>query len=161
MDGTVRAALVALMLGACAPATPPPIELAALDAVLFGRDVQPYVAVACGTLDCHGAAGRPLRLYSELGLRLSADLRKMPLTDAEIAANVDSVEAVDPGAGPDDTLFVRKPLAIAAGGLYHKGGAIWSARTDAGYVCLHGWLTGADVSTACADAYAPIALPPP
>jgi hypothetical protein len=72
---------VALALPACAGPSEPAQRIKAGDAELYASYVQPYVEAGCATLDCHGDPGRPLRLYSELGLRKAAELRPRPLSD--------------------------------------------------------------------------------
>jgi hypothetical protein len=149
---------VLLGLAACS-SLEPPAEVARLDSAAYVRDVHPYVAARCATLDCHGMAGRPLRIYSELGLRARAELRGHPLTLEEQLANVQAVEGLDPGVAADEHLLLRKPLALALGGIAHKGKEIWLERSDPGYVCLRGWLVGAPDAAACAAAYEPVKIP--
>ena len=153
-------ALLALLAGACTTGEPT-AAVSRLDVDVYVRDVYPYMAARCGTLDCHGMAGRPLRIYSELSLRASADLRGKPITMAEQVANVHSVEGVDPGAAPDDSMVLRKPLAKALGGIDHKGLELWPDCTAPGYLCLRGWLAGQPDSAACAAAYDPVKIPDP
>src|SRR4029077_17724720 len=57
--------------------------------------VSPVFERRCGTLDCHVQAGRPLRIFSGLGLRLPNDAGDTPgqgaTTPDEIVANYRSV----------------------------------------------------------------------
>jgi len=135
------------------PATVPP------DPPVDGSDwavhVQPYAERRCGTMDCHGDPGRPLRVYSIEGLRDSAD-RQSPLSAFEVEANEASARAVSPGADADSHAFLLEPLATAAGGWDHVGGEIWGSTDDPGYRCLRRWLEGSDPSTACAEAVASV-----
>jgi hypothetical protein len=104
------------------------VTLDQLDVVAYGESVHPVVEAHCATLDCHGLAGRPLRLYAETGLRLRDELRDTALTDEEIALDVASFAAVDPPhLGTRDHLALRKGLAVAAGGIHH-GPALADAR---------------------------------
>ena len=108
----------------------------------------------CATLDCHGDPGRPLRIYSETGLRALGRDRALPLDAAEIAANVESIVAVDPGApDADHHRLVLEPLAPSAGGMHHVGGDVWLDRSDPGYVCLREWLAGRSPGTSCEVAF--------
>jgi len=122
--------------------------------------VQPYVGLRCGSLDCHGDSGRPLRLYAEYGLRMRAELRDEPVAAAEIADNVAAFAGISAGsepAGSPGSLALHKGLAVAAGGFAHAGGDIWDSVDEPGYVCLRGWLDGQSgdpaVADACASAY--------
>jgi hypothetical protein len=116
------------------------------------------MSAQCGTIDCHGMAGRPLRVYSELGLRASADLRGKPITMAEQVDNVRAVEGVDPGASLDDSMVLRKPLAKALGGIDHKGLELWPDKNAPGYLCIRGWMAGQPDDAACAAAYDPVRI---
>lgn len=108
----------------------------------------------CGSLDCHGAIGRNLRLYSERGLRLpqadgGATPGSAPTTIDEVSANYLSVMSLEPentnlvldGADPYSLLLVKKPLEIEK----HKGGPALRRGDDA-EKCIVSWLTR-DVST--------------
>ncbi len=107
----------------------------------FATYVQPVLEAGCASLDCHGVAGRPLRLYGRDGLRLDADLRGMDATEQEVAANIRAIDGLTPAQGQiEDHLILRKPLAIAAGGMHHVGGELWLDQSDPAYRCLHAWL---------------------
>lgn len=130
------------------------------DSAGYIAEVNPYVAVGCATLDCHGDPGRPLRLYSEIGLRASTN-RDVPLTMSELDANIQSFVAVD-SAPPLQHLAILKPLAESAGGLDHVGGDVWSDVNDPGYRCVLAWLEGhvSDEQAACEEARSGVMLPP-
>lgn len=130
--------------------------------------IHPIFEGSCATLDCHGDEGRPLRLYSETGLRIRDDLRTppgvptMPIVEEELAANVASIDAVDADQPNVDMRFLLlKPLSNTAGGLHHYGGRIWSGPDDVAYQCVRGWLLNTIFVDACAAAAARDALPPP
>ena len=100
------------------------------------RATFPLVADAmerrCATLDCHGSAGRNLRLYSGSGLRLDpVNLPgSMSTTEAEYDASYRSVVGLEPeilstvvsegGAAPERLTLVRKARGLE----YHKPGAV-------------------------------------
>lgn len=132
------------------------------DEAAYVSDVQPILEARCASLDCHGADGRPLRLYAETGRRLRDDLRGQPLAPEEVQANLRALAAIDPGAAPDENLIITKPLA---GGVGHKGGDEWLDENEPQVVCVRGWLAGqsgdADVMAACATAKQQVMLPPP
>jgi hypothetical protein len=123
------------------------------------RNVFPQVADAmqqhCGTLDCHGQAGRNMRLYGQFGLRL--DPKGDPLgqvtSNAEYDACYASIAALEPEAmsqvvqrmAPPDTLaMVRKPRGIEE----HKGGQV-VVQGDALDSCMVGWLVGEFDASPC------------
>lgn len=111
------------------------------DVAGFEAAVQPVVTETCGSLDCHGDPGRPLRLYAERGLRLTRELRDQPITAAELELNAAAFIGVSPGA-VDDHLALLKPLAIGAGGMEHIGGELWSSTADPDYAAIRAWLGG-------------------
>jgi hypothetical protein len=132
------------------------------DRAAYVQWVQPILEARCATLDCHGDAGRALRLYAPTGRRLRDDLRVVhddgglpALVDEEITANLRSIAAVR-------DLVIPKPLA---GGLGHEGGEQWRSPDEPQVVCVQGWLDGksADpgVTAACTTARDEVKLSPP
>ncbi|HEY2516025.1 MAG TPA: hypothetical protein VGI39_34375 [Polyangiaceae bacterium] len=123
--------------------------------------VQAVLAARCGTLDCHGSMGRPLRIFSQFGLRLVDDAGNVSggaaTTEAEIFADYSAAISVQPEltskvfAGIDDPhvlLLLRKPLARER----HKGGQVFQSGDD-GDNCLSSWLSAQGVDyTACKNA---------
>lgn len=160
------AALAAgLALAGCSVRDQGVVSLEELDAEAYARDVHPVFEARCATLDCHGVADRPLRLYAETGLRARDDLRDRPMTAEELLANVRAVEAIDPGAPFDRGMMMRKPLAPAAGGVAHEGGDVWRDPAEAQPSCVVAWLRGESqdpaAQEACEAAAAEVELPPP
>lgn len=119
--------------------------------------VSQMLGARCGSLDCHGHAGRPLRLYHGQGLRLSVDDRpgQGATTADEHAANLRAAVGLEPeltaqvmgedGADPERLTLFRKALGIEA----HKGN---TARDDDVEACLRGWLASAIDVEVCARA---------
>jgi hypothetical protein len=116
----------------------------------------------CGTLDCHGQVGRPLRIYGQYGLRFVDDAGNTPgmqaTTPTEHEANYQSViglqpeimtEVVQGNAPPEDLLLLRKPLQLER----HKGGAVL-VEGDDGDTCILSWLAGQTNFNACTAAVA-------
>jgi hypothetical protein len=128
----------------------------------FGATPGPsaYLERRCGSLDCHGQAGRPLLLRSKNGLRLSPNdtTGGNPRTNEEVRANYVAVIGLEPeilasvaaegGADPERLMLLRKPLGTER----HKGGKIFADRSDGGYVCLISWLRGTLDASACDSA---------
>ncbi len=123
--------------------------------------VSPVFERRCGTLDCHGQVGRPLRIYSGLGLRLPNDAGDIPgsgaTTPDEITANYRAVIGLQPEqmtrviageAPPDSLLILSKPLNLES----HKGGPAFAPTGDPGAGCITTWILGAVDATQCAAA---------
>jgi hypothetical protein len=125
--------------------------------------VSAYMERRCGTLDCHGAATIPMRLYGEFGRRHPTE-GNFPgdavTTVAELDANYGTVCTVEPektaeqvgvfGPTAEELLIVRKARGIEG----HKGGAIVKESDEADQ-CIVGWLRGqslAEVSVHCQNA---------
>jgi hypothetical protein len=117
--------------------------------------MQPH----CGTLDCHGQAGRNLRLFGGRGLRLLAGANPLAgdTTSEEYDATFWSVVGLEPealsdvladkGADPERLSLIRK----ARGHERHKGGTLMNAG-DALDRCLLSWLAGAVSEAPCQTA---------
>jgi hypothetical protein len=121
------------------------------DEAAYGSYVQPILEARCATLDCHGNVERPLRLYARTGLRASDALRDRPFSVDELTANVRSLAAIDPGAAPEASVILSKPLA---GGQAHEGGDLWTRSDEPQVVCVRSWLAGAVDVAACTTAAA-------
>ncbi len=119
--------------------------------------VHVFLEKQCGTLDCHGQAGRPLRFYSAGGLRALSDAGNVSGVGAdtpdEIYANFVSVVALEPEeisrvvAGQDPPTFllvVKKPRGLEN----HKGGVRFN-EGDVEDLCLTSWLTGQYDAMSC------------
>lgn len=130
----------------------------------FDQGVDLFMEKRCGALDCHGQIGRPLRIYSQNGLRMvdgnkqgARDTR--PTTPEELQANYYSVVGLEPeeisksrvsqGAFTD-FLLLKKPLSIEGGGVRHKGGPVIRS-TDSGFECLITWISGNANKAKCDD----------
>jgi hypothetical protein len=125
--------------------------------------VSGYMERRCGTLDCHGAATIPMRLYGQFGRRLPDEGNVpggAPTTAAELDANYATACSIEPektaeqvenfGQKAEELLIVRKARGIEG----HKGGTIVK-EGDPGDQCIVGWLRGLQldaVSKACQDA---------
>ncbi len=150
-------ALLTFGAAACSgPAVGHEVPSALPDPATFGP-VAALLDARCGSLDCHGRAGRNLRLYGSAGLRLSASDRPLvpPCnTSDEVTQDYASVVGLEPerlggvvaGGDPAALTLVRK----ARGAEAHKGGSVW-APGDAADVCLTGWLQGSPRASSCAE----------
>ncbi len=126
------------------------VDLFAPDYGTYREHVDAYLQRRCGTLDCHGQAGRAYRIYGFSGLRDAEDdaglvSGKQPTTEAEVRANYASAVGLEPeemsrlmasdGAQPTRLMLLRKPLRLER----HKGGPAM-AEDDVGYRCIVAWL---------------------
>lgn len=165
-------ALSAFALGACVDPNAEAPTACPSEAVFTGRSpdggapspaVSDYMARRCGTLDCHGRAERPLRLYGQYGLRTPAENNVSggkATTLAELKANYASACGLEPektaaavkdlGQSAELLLIVQKARGVEG----HKGGAVVRAGGP-GDRCIVGWLRGDDpsvVAAACQEA---------
>jgi hypothetical protein len=131
----------------------------------FGLPVAAYLDHRCGTLDCHGQAGRNFRIWGCEGMRLDPTdipqcnraLGGRVATPAEHQATYRSLVGLEPavmsavvaghGEHPELLTFVRK----ARGTETQKGGALITPG-DAQDNCITSWLAGATDTMACATA---------
>jgi hypothetical protein len=147
------------------------------DYLLYKKYVDTYLDRRCGTLDCHGQAGRAFRMYGVFGLRLYREdaglisglqdtiedekyqnyLSVIGLEPEEMSR----VVANDPSSNPRKLLLLKKPLNLDGNGEEHKGGSVMAPNDD-GERCLTKWLTtpkgapdlDAEGITACTNAAA-------
>lgn len=157
---------IAITIAACA-SSPSPDRITVIlapDQKQFTANVSAFLERRCGTLDCHGQVGRPLRVYSGRGLRILNDASNVPggalTTPQELQANYQSAIGLepevlsqvvaDPGNNPPSRLLiVNKPR----GSERHKGGTVVVAGDD-GDRCITSWITGSVDTQACAAATA-------
>ncbi len=131
------------------------------------NNVSPFLEHRCGSLDCHGQVGRPLRIYSDWGLRKKAredgSRETGATTNEERTANYYAVVGLEPEnmvacyatEGQDRATFqlLLKPIGIENGGIRHKGGPVLSPNNnDSGWKCLFGWVSGKPDKNACVEA---------
>jgi hypothetical protein len=125
--------------------------------------VSAFIERRCGTVDCHGAAHRWMRIHGQLGRRLPGEGNVSggaPTTAAELDANYSSVCGLEPektaeqvdtfGQSAEELLIVRKARGIEG----HKGGQIVK-EGDPGDQCIVGWLRSvplADLAPLCQQA---------
>jgi hypothetical protein len=142
------------------------------------NNVSLFMERRCGSLDCHGQVGRPLRIYSEWGLRLHTGDNntrdKRPTQPDERLENYLAVVGLDPenlaicfdknsdGTAYDSLQLLKKPLDISGGGIRHKGGPVLhQSQSDKGWACLHNWACAGPDTLNAADCTAAAKYPQP
>jgi hypothetical protein len=143
----------------CSPiAQQPSSSIAELDEMVFRCAVEPILIRSCSYLACHGNPGFPLRVYSIGKLRSVAprSLSELiqPLTPEERNANFRSAVAFTyGGVRPDDNLLLRKVLPAQDGGFAHKGGAMFSGKSDPRAMTIRAWLAGEPLPCATSETF--------
>lgn len=131
------------------------------------RPVSAVLERRCGTLDCHGAMPRPMRIYGQYGLRRYEPENtenvenyaeyysggKEPTTFAELQDNYRSLCGLEPElleqvfakkSDPQVLTLIRKARLLEK----HKGGLLWN-KGEPGDLCLTNFLTGNNDTTPC------------
>jgi hypothetical protein len=141
-------AVLALGFG-CADEQEPP--LAARRSFLpFRMDVYPVLLSDCGFPACHGAPERFFRVYGPGRTRLPNSDGTLPeafdtSTVAEQELTYQLALSMIDERNRSDSLLLRKPLAVEAGGSGHLGvdsygRDVYRTTQDAGYVKLARWV---------------------
>ena len=132
-------------------------------AQFIDQGVSTFMEKRCGSLDCHGQVGRPLRLYSANGLRknLVKGVRDTRATQPdELLENYYATVGLEPedislarvsNGTYTDFLLLKKPLGIEGRGVRHKGGPVLRV-TDPGFECLVSWIEGTANKAKCEEA---------
>lgn len=145
-----------LLAGACSKPNAP-VELRAPSRLEFSA-VSSVLELRCGSLDCHGAPARSLRIFGVYGLRW--DRRDAPggrdTTPEEIEATYQALISIDPerlsrvsadaGQGAETWL----PLSKGRGREAHEGG-VRLVPSSAADQCVVSWVAGHIDFDACAD----------
>ena len=116
------------------------------DGVQFVHEVYPLLLRDCGFPACHGAPERFLRVLGPGRVRETNDIE---LNDAPLLREVElsyarAVSMLATSDEPVDSLLLRKPLALAAGGQTHVGvdtfgQNLFRDRSDDDYQLLLAW----------------------
>jgi hypothetical protein len=152
----VRASLVVLA-GCVASGIDAPAPSVALDRELFRCNVQPVLAARCAFPACHGTQRRPLSLYAPGRQRYQVgwDRPTEPITAFELDANFGIASGFTTTTATGEPWLLAKPLAVGAGGYYHRGADLFGSEdvfvteADPGYQLLAGWIAGQTASPDC------------
>ena len=96
----------------------------------------------CGFHDCHGADERAFRVYGPGRVRLDPDTDAYDmLTGLEASDSWEIAKAFIDARHPEQSLLLRKPLAVGAGGAPHGGvdafgRDVYRTVNDEGYLAL-------------------------
>lgn len=136
------------------PASPPTPSTEAI----WQEDVYPLLLRDCGFPECHGDPGRFFRVYGPGRTRLSEEvLEEGQPVDRELFAQTAPIEALEmqltydrarsmlaSSDTPEQSLLLRKPLAVGQGGAPHmgtdeRGRDVYQTTGDDGYERLLRW----------------------
>lgn len=126
-------ALTLLLLGGCTP------DGSAFEA--FRRDVVPVLEQRCASTTCHGvaldaeAAGQSID-PAQLSFRVDGAGHIVDLEEAYRTAK----RAIDTVEDPEFSSLLRKPLALALGGVPHLGGHAFWSKTDPAFLAVRRWI---------------------
>jgi len=111
----------------------------------------------CGTLDCHGAPARNMRIYGVFGLRANGNAvtGNPDTTEEDLDATYESVTGVDPEALSRVLAGAEDPsrwivLSKGTGRESHVGEARLPSGS-AGHRCLVEWATGGEDLSSCSE----------
>ena len=121
---TLRIALLSALCGfalACAEDTPE-LVLATPDAARFQAEVYPVLLRDCGFHACHGSSERFLQVFGPGRGRLDPLTQPLdPILPAEVGYSYERARSMIDAHAPEQSLLLRKPLSVEAGGAGHEG----------------------------------------
>jgi hypothetical protein len=153
-------------LAACAQTQDWSSTLPSPDGKQFAAEVYPLLLRDCAFSTCHGAPERFLQIYGPGRVRLDPIASKPadPMTLAEVLHSYQRARSMLTDGGPvQQSLLLRKPLALEAGGQAHRGADdfgrnLFSSQSDPRYLALLGWAESQGLQPTAADVAAAAAL---
>jgi hypothetical protein len=115
------------------------------DGEQFVHEVYPLLLRDCAFSGCHGAPERFLRIVGPGRVRLQGIAPRDEPRLEEVMLSYDRARAtLSTTATPEQSLFLRKPLALAAGGQTHEGSDafgrnVYASKADPRYSVLLEW----------------------
>jgi hypothetical protein len=112
----------------------------------FKDDVYPVLIRDCAFQTCHGSEDRFFRVWGPGRVRLSSmSSADDPLTTEEVNANYARAVSLVDGDDPKNSLILRKPLAVEAGGAGHLGidnygRNVYRSIDSEGYLMISRWV---------------------
>jgi len=130
-----------------------------LDEAYFRCRVQPILTKSCAAFACHGDVKRYYHLFARNRLRMGGTeaTRNAAMKPEERGANYDATRAIVDLDARDESLLLKKPLDVSAGGYYHGGatrydkGDVFATTEDPDYVILEKWIHGEKEDAACIE----------
>jgi hypothetical protein len=119
----------------------------------FKEEVLPVMLRDCGFHTCHGAGERFFRVYGPGRARLNPATRAFDLPSGdEVELSYRLALSMIDAEHPAESLLLRKPLAVEAGGAAHLGADafgrnVYRTVNDSGYLVLARWVLGPSVAT--------------
>lgn len=119
--GARAVALLSALLAGCASVVEDGAP-AERDRGAFDAQVWPVLVRDCGFSECHGSSERFFRVLGPGHERLDPTMRlSAPVTEAELQFSFDRARSMIDASDPAQSLLLRKPLEVAAGGSGHEG----------------------------------------
>ena len=122
------------------------------DFATFQNEVLPVLLRDCGFNTCHGSSDRFFRVWGIGRARLNpAEATYQQTTQPELDYSKQMAEAMIDFDNPTQSLLLRKPLAVEAGGSDHLGADqygrnVYRTVNDPGYLVLTRWVVGANLT---------------
>jgi hypothetical protein len=118
------------------------------DYVTFKNEVHPVLLRDCGFHACHGSSDRFFRVWGIGHVRLDPIMSRElapPTTQNELDYSEQLAESMIDFKNPSQSLLIRKPLAVEAGGSGHFGSDLFGRNVyrtvnDQGYLVLARWV---------------------
>lgn len=159
LRGLMTALSCVVAMGGCAVDNPvEPLPEPSFE--YFACAVQPLLDRDCSFSGCHGNVQRGMQVLSPSRMRISSEyaIARMQTSDAEVEegihpalTNVELSFNYEQVRGYSRALsagrpapILDKPLAVAAGGIYHTAhGDVFASKDADGYKVIEAWLRGA------------------
>lgn len=122
--------------------------LAERDRAAFDQQVWPILVRDCGFSECHGSSQRFFRVVGPGHERLDPAMRLTePVTEAELQFSYDRARSMIDAGDPPQSMLLRKPLEVSAGGSGHEGTDnygrdVYRSVDDPSFRVLVTWVTG-------------------
>lgn len=132
------------LMAACGDASE--LSVGTPDRAEFTMTVYPILLRDCAFYACHGSSERFLQVFGPGRARLSLATRPLdPELDTEIIHSYDRARSLIDMQAPEDSLLLRKPLEVGAGGEGHQGADdlgrnVYQDKTDPSFIALRHWV---------------------
>lgn len=123
------------------------------DRAQFDAEVYPVLLRDCAFHACHGSTERFLQVFGPGRGRIAPDLKAVdPAAPIELMHSYDRARSMIDTRHPEQSLILRKPLAVNAGGSGHEGADelgrnVYQTKLEPGYAAIERWVLGAPTGT--------------